>query len=186
MALKTFTEATLTSTDINTFSSKGDTYIAQANVSAGSIINCFSSVYQNYKIVVNNLNGSVDAYWWFQLGYAGGTNWLGGLYYQGGAYQAYTTGALTVWTNNNTVPYFQTCAVSVPFTNTAVINLGRPFTSSPTEYSCHTTLHHSVGVYSWHHGGKQNSTQSCDSIRWAVTSGTMTSGTVTVYGVQQP
>ena len=185
MPIKTFTQATLTRDDLNLYSSKGDSYIAEATAASGSIINCFSSAYENYKIVVNNLNGSADGYWWFQLGYTSGTNWIGGLYYQGGAYQAYSTGALTIWTNNNAVPYFQICAVSSPFTNTAVINLSRPFASTPTEYSCNTTLHLSGGIYSWHHSGKQNSIQSCDSIRWSVTSGTMTSGNVTVYGVTQ-
>lgn len=185
MGLRIFTQATLTSFDLNLYSSKGDSYIAEAPFGTGSIVNCFSNVYENYKIVVNNLRSTTDAYWWFQLGYAGGTNWLGGLYYQGGAYQGYGTGAITVWTNNNAVPYFQTCAVSAPFTNSAVINLSRPFTSSPTEYSCNTSLHLSSFIGPWHHSGKQNSTQSCDSIRWSVTAGALTSGNVTVYGVTQ-
>jgi hypothetical protein len=185
MTLKTFTQAQLTANDLNTCALKGDTFIASATVATGQILNCFSDAYQNYKIIVNNLYASTDAYWWFQLGYGSGASWLGGLYYQGGAYQAYSTGAVTVWTNNNAVPYFQTCAASAPFPNSAVINISRPYTTSPTEYSSMGTLHLSGGIYNWNHSGKQNSTQYCDSIRWAVTAGVMTSGTVSVYGVMQ-
>jgi hypothetical protein len=188
VAIRTFTQSQLTASVLNTFTLKGDTFIASASVTTGQITNCFSSTYENYKIVISDYYATTNGYLWMQLGYNSGANWLGGLYYQGGFYQALGTGAITNWSNNNALPYFRICAgdTSANHMNSAYINLSRPYTTSPTEYSCHTTLCFSAGLYSWFHGGKQNSTQYCDSIRWATDAGSVSAGTVSVYGVMQP
>jgi hypothetical protein len=187
MATKTFTQAQLNASDLNTYALKGDTCIASVPVTYGTINNCFSSTYENYKIVVSSFNATGDCFLWMQLGYGGGSSWLGGLYYQAGSYHAYSTGTLSAFTNNAAAPYFYICggSTSAVFTNSAVINISRPYTSSPTEYSCAGTYHVSGGIYAVQHGGKQNSTQYCDSIRWATTASAVASGTVSVYGMAQ-
>lgn len=187
MAIKTFTQATLTADDLNTYSSKGDTCIASTSVTTGSIVNCFSSAYENYRIVISDYYATAAGYLWIQLGYSGGTSWLGASYYQGGSYVALGTGAITAWNNNNTLAYWRICAgdTSANHMNSAFINVSRPYTSSPTEYSSHNSLFFSSGLYAWNHAGKQNSTQSCDSIRWSADTGSVSSGTVSVYGIVQ-
>ena len=187
MAVKTFTQESLTANNLNLFATKGDTYIASAPVTFGQINNCFSDAYENYKIVITDYYATAQGYLWMQIGYGSGSSWLGGLYYQGGFYQALGTGTITNWSNNNALPYFRICAgdTSANHMNSAYINISRPYSSSPTEYSCHTTLMFSAGLYSWFHAGKQNSTQYCDSIRWSADAGSVSAGTVSVYGVMQ-
>jgi hypothetical protein len=188
MAIKTFTQAQLTASDLNTFASKGDTFIKSAAVTTGQILNCFSSAYENYRIVISDYYATVNGYLWMQLGYNSGATWLSGSYYQGGAYVAMSSPyGITVFNNNNTLPYFRICAgdTSANHMNNAFINISRPYTVSPTEYSCHTTLCFSGGLYAWNHAGKQNSSQFCDSIRWAADAGSVSAGTVSVYGVMQ-
>lgn len=187
MATKTFTQAQLTAADMNTFCNPGERFVASASVTAGSLINCFSSTYYDYRIVVTNFVATTDCYLWFQLGYSSGTNWLGGLYYQGGHYQAYATGTATAYSNNNTLPYWQICAGNNgAFPNNAVMNLGRVGFGTSTLYSCQSSLNLSGGIYTWFHGGQQTSAQSCDSIRWSTTAGAVSSGTISVYGMVRP
>jgi hypothetical protein len=186
MATKTFTQATLTADDLNTYSSKGDTYINSASVSAGSILNCFSATYENYKIVVSNFFATADSYLWFQLGASG--SYSGGSYYQGGAYQAYSTGTITTYSNNNTLPYWQICAgctAATGFSNSAVVNVSRPFAANNTCYTAQSTLHLSGGIYAWYHMGQHAVAGSYNGFRWSTTAGAVSSGTITVYGVTQ-
>ena len=186
MAIKTFTQAVLSADDLNTFSSKGETFIASASVTAGQILNCFSATYENYKIVVSNFFATADCYLWFQLGLSG--SWSGGGYYQGGAYQAYSTTTVTTYNNNNTLPYWQICAgctTGTNFPNSAVVNVSRPFTATNTCYNAQSTLHLSSGIYAWHHMGQHAVAGSQNGFRWATTAGAVSSGTITVYGVTQ-
>ena len=110
MAIKTFTLESLTANNLNLFATKGDTYIASAPVTFGQINNCFSDAYENYKIVITDYYATAQGYLWMQIGYGSGSSWLGGLYYQGGFYQALGTGTITNWSNNNALPYFRICA----------------------------------------------------------------------------
>jgi len=188
MATKTFTQAQLNASDLNLFASKGDTFIASASVTAGGLINCFSSTYDNYKIVVSNFFATTDCYLWIQGGYFSGTTWIGGNYYQGGAYQAYNTGTITTYSNNNTLPYWQICAgctAATGFPNSAIVNLTRPAVNTRVAYTAQSTLHLSGGIYSWSHMGQNASAQVIDSIRWSTTAGAVSSGNITVYGVMQ-
>jgi hypothetical protein len=188
MATKTFTQAQLTASDVNTFALKGDTFITSASVTAGSLINCFSSVYDNYKIVVSNFVATADCYLWIQGGYFSGTTWIGGGYYQGGAYQAYSTGTITTYSNNNALPYWQICAgctAATGFPNSAIVNLTRPALNTRVAYTAQSTLHLSSGIYGWSHMGQNTSAQVIDSIRWSTTAGAVSSGTISVYGVMQ-
>jgi hypothetical protein len=183
MAIKTFTQAQLNASDLNTFASKGDTFIASASVTAGQINNCFTSAYENYKIVVSNYFATADSNLWFQLGIGG--IWSGGMYYQGGAYQAYSTGVITTYTNNNTLPYFQICGGGTAFPNSAIINISGPALASVTDYNAQSTLHYNVGIYAWSHMGQHYDASSYSNFRWGTTAGGVSSGNITVYGVMQ-
>jgi len=187
MAIKTFTQAQLNASDLNTFASKGDTFITSAPVTSGQILQCFSPAYENYRIVLSDYYATVNGYLWMQLGF-GSSSWSGGSYYQGGAYVAMGSPfTITTFSNNNTLPYWRICAgdTSANHMNNAFINISRPYAATPTEYSCHTTLCFSAGLYAWNHAGKHNTSASYDSIRWATDAGSVSAGTVSVYGVMQ-
>jgi hypothetical protein len=186
MATKTFTQAQLTANDVNTYAVKGDTFIASASLTAGPLVNCFSSAYDNYKIVVSNFYATADCYLWIQGGYFSGTTWIVSGYYSGGAYQEYSTGTVTGYNQNN-VAHWQICAgctTGTGYPNNAVVNLSRPTTNRVT-YSTQATLNLSSGLYTWSHMGLNTSSQLMDSIRWGTTAGAVSSGTITVYGVVQ-
>lgn len=190
MATTTFTAGIPTASQINLYSKKGDTWIAEASVTAGSIINCFSMDYENYQVVVSDLVTTGDCYLYFQLGYSGGTNWTtaAGQYYQGGQYQAFSTGTITNWNNNGTDGYWRMCAgctSATGFPNNAVVNISSPNKSSWTRYSATVTLNLSTGIYGWWHGGNVQNTNAYDSLRWNTTSSAVSSGTVRVYGLME-
>ncbi len=188
MATKTFTQAQLTASDVNTFALKGDTCIASVPITAGQIVNCFGSDYENYKIVVSNFFATADCYLWMQLGDTGGSFWASGNYNSGGAYQAYTGGAITTY-GFNVQPYWQLCAggtAATGFPNSAYVNIQVPRPSTTrAAYSAQSTLHFSAGIYSWYHMGNILTQSLWDSIRWGTTAGAVSSGTVSVYGVMQ-
>jgi len=189
VAVKTFTQAQLTASDVNTYALKGDTFIASASVTAGQLINCFTSTYEQYKIVVSNFVATTDCHLWMQTGYNGGTIWIGGGYYQGGAYQGYSTGTISAFVNNNAAPYFYICGgcnAATGFPNSAVVNLTRPSLNTYLAYSAQGTYHLSVNISAIQHYGQNTSAQVADSIRWATTAGAVSSGTISVYGVMQP
>lgn len=189
MAIKVFTQEQLNASDLNAFASKGDTFIKSAAVTTGQILNCFSSTFQNYRIVISDYQATTSGYLWMQLGFNSGATYLGGNYFQGGAYVGMGSPFTIVpFNNNNTLPYWRIMAgdTSANLMNTAFMTISRPFTTNPTEYSCHTTLiANSFGLFAWHHAGKQNSSQFCDSIRWSADTGSVAAGTVTVYGINQ-
>jgi len=186
MATKTFTQAQLNASDLNTFASKGDTFIASASVTAGQINNCFTSAYENYKIVVSNYFATADSWLWFQLG-SGGI-WSGGNYYQGGSYQAYSTGVISALTNNNVAPYFYVCGgctSATNFPNSAVMNISQPAVSATTEYTLQGTYHLAGGIWMISSMGQHFDATSYSSFRWGTTAGAVSSGNITVYGVMQ-
>ena len=186
MATKTFTQEQLNASDLNAYALKGDSYIASASVTAGSISSCFSNTYENYKIVVTNFVATADCYLWFQLG-AGGT-YSTVSYYQGGTYQAYSTGNQTTYTNNATLGYWQICAgctSATGFPNSAIVNISRPYVATNTCYTAQSTLHLSTGTYGWFHGGQHAVATLYDSLKWGTTAGAVSSGNIYVYGVMQ-
>jgi hypothetical protein len=186
MATKTFTQAQLNASDLNTFASKGDTFIASASVTAGQINQCFGTAYENYKIVVSNYFATADSWLWFQLG-SGGI-WSGGNYYQGGSYQAYSTGTISALNNNNTAPYFYICGgctTATNFPNSAVMNISQPDVSATTKYTLQGTYHLAGGIWMISNMGNHNVVGRYDSFRWGTTAGAVSSGNITVYGVMQ-
>jgi hypothetical protein len=185
MATKTFTQAQLTANDVNTYAVKGDTFIASASLTAGPLVNCFSSAYQNYKIVVSNFYATADCYLWFQLGDSAG--YASGNYYSGGAYQQYSTGTVTGY-NQNAASWWQICAgctTGTGYPNNAVVNLTRLASSAGVPYSTQATLNLSSGLYTWSHMGRLTTQAIYTNLQWGTTAGAVSSGTITVYGVVQ-
>ena len=190
MGIKTFTAGIPTASEINLYSTKGDTFIKEANVTAGSIVNCFSMEYENYLVVVSNFVATVDCYLYFQLGYGGGTSYTSaaGQYFSGGQYTNYSGGAVTNWFNNGTDGFMRVnagCSAATNLPNNSVVNISSPNKSTWTRYSALATLNLSSGNYGWWHGGNVQNTQTYDSVRWLTTAGAVSSGTVQVYGLSE-
>ena len=74
MAIKTFsTGEILTASDTNTYlANSGLVYVAKATLATNTtdLVGCFSSTYDNYRIVLDGLNpnSSSDIYWRLQIG----------------------------------------------------------------------------------------------------------------------
>ena len=187
MPVKTFTQATLTRDDLKIMSSKGETCIASVSMSAvSSLSNCFTSTYENYKIVVSNFVASTDCYLYFQvlIGATPGTT----QYYQGGSNQAYSTGAITAWNNNAFYGFWFICGgctAATNFPNSAVVNVSRPALAVNTCITGQATWHLSSGIYTWNYAGQHALAFAVDGFRWLTTAGTVSSGTISVYGLTQ-
>ena len=94
MAIKTFTTGEgLTASDTNTYlNSGGLVYITQANFASSgvTVANCFSSVYDNYRLVIQNTTATTDTA--LNLGFNAST---GATYYGFGSYQNYNSTTTT-------------------------------------------------------------------------------------------
>jgi len=181
MATKTFIQAQLNASDLNTYALKGDTYIASASITAGSITSPFASTYDAFKIVVSNFFATADCYLWLRFGQTTG-------HYSGGAYQQYSTTTVTTYSQNN-ASFLQICAgttAATGFPNSAVMNISRLGSSSTKGYTCQSTLHLSTGQYAWSHMGMFTYAGLAGNLTWGTTAGAVSSGTITVYGVMNP
>jgi len=110
MAVKTFTTGeVLTSADTNTYlANSGLVYITSTTATSGltvNITNCFSSTYDNYRVIVSGFKPSTGAQLLLQLGTGSA---LASGYYWAGAYVAsYSSFALTGYGGAN-VAQFET------------------------------------------------------------------------------
>lgn len=131
MAIKTFTTGeVLTASDTNTYlANAGLVYVTSTTVgsavSSVTVSNCFSSTYDNYKIVINGGTASAADAVGFRLG---STN-TG--YYFGMNRAAYDTGTANTLNDNNQVYWRYTCIANTD-TLTADIDLFDPFNAKPT------------------------------------------------------
>jgi hypothetical protein len=101
MTVKTFTSTTLSAADTNEFlANAGLVYVGGVTVSGATPIvdmgTCFSSAYDNYHIVINNVQASADLSLKFYLG----TNSTSGLHYGTIFYYQYT-GSSSGYANSN-------------------------------------------------------------------------------------
>ena len=181
MAVKTFTTEVLTSADTNTYlANSGLVYVTSATVGTGvssvTVSSAFSATYDNYEIILSGGVGSADA----NLRLTLGSTVTG--YYAGGLYVGYTASTITGSnTNNGTfidIGYGSTNALSgkgqidSPFLAKRTIFRTNPVSSS-TGYP--------FGIF----GGFLDNATSYTAFTITPSGGTMTGGTVTVYGYRK-
>jgi len=183
MAIKTFGSETLTSGDVNTYlTNSGLVYITGTSMSGASttVSNCFSSTYDNYLIVINNLvtaatgqilmqfaTGSADATsnYTRQRLYAQGTS-VGGT-------SASAQTSISVGYGITGVENYMKIEVSQP-------NLARrTFTMSQENYQ--DTLFPNIEI----NHGLMNTTTQYTGFVLTPNGTTYTSGTLRVYGYRQ-
>ena len=181
MAVKTFTTGeTLTTSDTNTYlANSGLVYIKSQTigtaVTAVTVSDAFSSTYDNYQIITSGGAASTSAQFFLTLG-ATATG-----YYSAGAYCTYA-GAVSASAQSNAA-YFM-CS-SVDSQSLALnVTLQNPFTAFKTLF-----VSNYFGLQTGDGGlvktGFLNNTTSYTSFTLTLGAGTMTGGTITVYGYRK-
>ena len=181
MAVKTFsTGEVLTAADTNTYLNNGGlVYIKSQTigtaVSSVTVTNAFSADYDNYRIVISGGTNSTASSVKFQL-----SNSTGSTYQMFGYYgdfgtatlTAYSPAAATSWTDAiraETTRYYATIELNGPFLSVATLG--------------HTVSNSTITAY--HFQLRDTSTNSSTGFTLTPNTGTMTGGTIRVYGYRQ-
>lgn len=179
MAIKTFSAGSvLTTSDTNTYlANSGLVYVTQVTVGSGvssvTVSNCFSSTYDNYQIVYTGGTGSASADISLQLSGATGSDYDTGLYYASWGVStptvAFTTATSFAWAGST-----QTTGSSMYCT------ILRPYLA---QYTVISSQFWSGGI-GWSQGRHKQNT-SYTGFVVSCGAGTMTGGTITVYGYRK-
>jgi hypothetical protein len=140
-------------------------------VSTVNVTGAFSATYENYKIIVSGGTASTAGNLSLKIG-AAATQ-----YYSALAYVTYSTNAQTLASENNAVIWAN---VGTFTSNTKLMNVdvSAPFLSTPTRFSGNYVGASIAGPVN----GVLNNTTSYTDFTIGVNSGTLTAGTIYVYG----
>jgi hypothetical protein len=184
MAVKTFTSEILTSSDTNTYlANAGLVYVTSATigsaVSTVTVSSAFNTTYDAYKIVVSDGISSVDGRLRMTLGATvTGYYWglIAGRYDNGGAVSVGGSNA-ALW---DYIGIGSGAGLSVN------IDLINPFLSKKTTISAaYTDPGSGAGTGAGWSSGQLNNSTSYTSFILSPASGTLTGGTITVYGYRK-
>jgi hypothetical protein len=182
MAIKTFTTGeVLTAADTNTYlANSGLTYIKEVTVGTGvstvSISNCFSTTYDNYRIVYSAIGASASAAIWFRVGAVSSANYFGNW-----SYIQFSSTSVTWNAINASTQMVVGLTDSGGAFNFGSFDLSNPF---KTNYKFLTGLYSGRG-YTGSYGCSLNVTSSETGCTFLPESGTLTGGTITVYGYRK-
>jgi len=183
MAVKTFTTGeVLTASDTNTYLNNGGlVYIAGTTVTSSSpyveFLNCFSATYDNYRIVVNNLQVSSSGTLVFYFG----TNSTSGLFYGSSYYDQYTGSSTGTNRRNGANSAYMGLSDSGGANGGYSFDLNAPFLTKQKTF--HGT--YDGRNYSGWFGGLAADSASYTGIRFLNDSGNVTAGTFRIYGYRQ-
>ena len=177
MAVKTFTSEVLTSADTNTYlANSGLVYVKEqvigSAVASVTVTNAFSSTYDNYKIIVSGGAGSTAQAIALKLG-ASATG-----YYQALQYVTYATGVGTNGGVNNGASWTYVGESSANM-QTVDMDILSPFNAVYTRMGGFY-LGTVAGTVSGYHGVAASYTDFTLTV-----AGTMTGGTITVFGYRK-
>jgi len=182
MAIKTFTTGeVLTAADTNTYlANSGLVYISTTTIGSGvtsaTVSNCFSSTYDDYRVIIKNLNSSASDAIAVQIGTISGASYLGNWNY--------------ILFNSTTPTYNAQSA-----TTNAIVSLtdsSGPYTSSICDitnpnlalFKFITGMYQGRG-YSGSYSAQVHSATAQTSLKLLSLAGTITGGTITVYGYRK-
>lgn len=183
MAVKTFTSERLTSSDVNTYlTNSGLVYVKSQTIGSGvasvTVSNAFSSTYNNYLITINGGAASTNVGMQIQLG----TTTTG--YYGAGIGRSYSGTTNTF--NQANVSSWDAAGIATTdniFMNTHIFNPNLAKRSLfRTDYIYGDP---SGGGDVFQISGYLNNTTQYTDFKILIASGTMTGGTITVYGYRQ-
>lgn len=180
MAIKTFSAGeVLTASDTNTYlANSGLVYVTSATVGTGvssvTVSSCFSSTYDNYRIVLSNLSASAIAATRLQL-----SNSTGSTYATAGWIFPYGSSLIQETSTAQVYALIGHCNSSGKFST--LVELESPYLSQPT-----TFIGQSISVgYGDDRRSYDSSTNSSTGFTFSPASGTLTGGTITVYGYRK-
>ena len=182
MAVKTFGTEVLTSADTNTYlANSGLVYVTSqtvgSTVASVTVSNAFSATYDNYLITMNgNTASNLGSVIFATINGSTGTT-----YQSLGYYMAYGSTTITGVGGALTNLGFRISENSNNGNNAFSLSLFRPFLVSPTAFS--TTSQNDSYIASYQ--GKDTNAASSTSLTFTPSSGTLSSGTITVYGFRK-
>lgn len=185
MAIKSFsTGEVLTASDTNVYlANAGLVYVTSTTVGSGvtsvTVSNCFSSTYDNYRIVLSNIdtnvNGDVLSLQMTLAGTAATTNYAGNTFYV-------STGTVGGLTNASLSAYFEVASASATGNTATAFDIFMPAIATYTRLvftpSCDET-------YFRFGAGIHKTATAYDGFKLTDVAGAMTGGTVTVYGYRK-
>lgn len=181
MAIKTFTTGeVLTASDTNTYlANSGLVYVKSQTVGTGvssvSVTSAFLTDYDAYQIVYSGGMMSADTALGLQLG-----STTSG-YYGSYVYGSYSASTVAAASDNNGAK-FTYCGGGDPYTGASCIfTLNNPFLTKQTYIHAPVAYQTNVGTYV----GRLANTTSYTAFTISPFSGTMTGGTITVYGFRK-
>lgn len=181
MAVKTFLSGEiLTAADTNTYLNNGGlVYIKSQTigsaVSTVTVSNAFSASYENYKIIISGGVGSTNLDLRLQLGSAT-TN-----YYTGIIGTAWAAGTAAAAARNNTVAYMDWVGAATTSSINMNFDLIAPYLSKNT-HGAGQFLPYNAAYYS---GSLLADSTSYTAFTLSTSTGTLTGGTIIVYGYRQ-
>ena len=190
MAIKTFTTGeVLTSSDTNTYlNSGGLVYIASGALSstATNFANCFSATYDNYRIIVDNVNFSASADLYIKF-LNGTTPTTGSEYFW--AYLGLRADGVA--NNSQSIAQTQgyigvTATAGGQVLGSCVMDIYSPFKSSVRSFATVNAVGYQNEWYCRNGETHYNSPNSFDGIRFLTNTAVTVTGTVTIYGYRKP
>ena len=181
MSVKTFTTETLTSADTNTYlANSGLVYVTSATIGSGvssvTVSSAFNSTYDDYKIIISGgATSSTQNNLTLKLGSSTST------YYGSFIYAAFATGAVLGAGINNAANFTFVGGVDV---NSVYCNieLQCPFLAKYTNIQALTVGYSTIRGSAT---GEHETATSYSAFTLAPASGTLTGGTITVYGYRK-
>jgi hypothetical protein len=147
-----------------------------SGVSTVTVTGAFSADYENYLIILDNVVISSASGFPFTLG-ATATG-----YYWAGTTVFYSSGSTTTEFGSNATVFASGVVTDSTGPSGAQITLYRPFSATKTNYNAHGSDSRIAGAGVRTYSGVLNNTTSYTSLTFATTAGTVTSGTIRVYG----
>lgn len=183
MAVKTWASGeVLTASDLNTYAGNpGLVYVTQQTignaVSSVTVSNCFSATYDNYRIIVEGGVASTNVWLRLQLGSIT-TNYYGA--FTGTNYTTTTYAGQ----NDNNGALFNYIGFGAANALTAIIDITSPFKSLRKFVSASNVFLSASNAYGTYTGELANAT-SASGFTLSPNTGTITGGTIRVYGYRQ-
>ena len=181
MAIKTFTAgAVLTAADTNTYlANSGLVYIKTQTIGSAvasvTITDAFSTTYDNYRITITKLGASASVSLCLNYSTSAVT------YYGIETYTLYSASTITVANNNNDTKQFLGLTDSSTTSYNSSLDILSPFLTATTQLTGQYYGRGYVGYF----GGSHEVAASHTSFKLFNESGTLSGGTVTVYGYRK-
>lgn len=180
MTVKTFTSTTLSAADTNEFlANSGLVYVSTTTWTGGassiSVTNCFSSTYDNYKIIFTPTSGTVAAET-VSIQFNGLTTG-----YYGSCFYYIYTGAATGYQNSNNNSKMHIGLTSTTSEASYIVDVFNP---NLAKYTAITGNYFAYGYSGWC-GGQTLSTASHTGFTLSSISSLFSGGSITVYGYRK-